>query len=980
MSEPKTIADFVEMLGLLHDIGKLTDEFLRLQSADNRSLPAASRFRYYYQMVVDPATIVSVPGATGGAVDKLKTLRANAAIAGAHYPYGVANLAPALGEWSATAPDGQTYTLAEGIDIAHPGYFKKVTPAAWQQATGKAMQPAHIVAIMHGIAHYEKEAPSPDDGAIVSQPYAQTYLGAPFGDEAHIAVGTDDGLSARYRKLAEALAIADRTKRLAALRELLSAGIGDTQRPTNEVTLWDWGYTTASLAKAALYWITQHNWPGDLADIPIQTLAVTVNRLEQYSNADKITDLTGLRLTLDEAYAQVQRIIEEELGLGNRFYHDETGAYFLVAAGELTEALSARIRACFPADLQPQIYVGTSVKLSEIDSGDAETSSVAIRHLLAQVRTKALQKKLVYFDDGNTATLGGTWEIDDARPHNAERCSVCGQRPVGYPHKDHAAEPGLKLPKWADSEKAIRRNVCRVCLARRGRSAEQWAKGGHQRTIWTDDAADDNGRLALFVGELDLQGWLEGGLVSTLVVSRPHDKKDPVQKNPSPARLYRMAETARAFWEETVAHLDDADVVGQRAHRLALYPPTDDLERLNDSKHLGSYHAYELDVDGVMLAVMWDGKRFITAENLAYFVKRWKPDEKADKEDGGLSRLQARLEGNEFRIMEPTGYGEASFVRTTTTVERTDPLGAFTPAISLLAEPSLCMVLVPADKALTLAQKIRARYAAQMGRVRDRLPLNIGLVFFPRRTPIRSVLDAGRRMLAMGGEWRWEQWTVSEAKHETTETKLTFQNGVSWHIPTKAGDGVTKDQWYPYFLKAKPADAGSEVAFTDLVHVNDLKPGDTVWVRPSRFDYEFLDSTARTYDIHYDAATGKRSVRPTRPYRLDDLDTLEGMWGELLHLQRTQRYQVVQTIESTWEGWNTNGEDRQQSGVFKQFVTDTLAGAAWPQGQWRKILEEGHDKCLIDAGVSGVLADVVELHMQILKEPEPKKNGAPAAK
>ena len=54
--------------------------------------------------------------------------------------------------------------------------------------------------------------------------------------------------------------------------------------------------------------------------------------------------------------------------------------------------------------------------------------------------------------------------------------------------------------------------------------------------------------------------------------------------------------------------------------------------------------------------------------------------------------------------------------------------------------------------------------------------------------------------------------------------------------------------------------------------------------------------------------------------------------------------------------------------MFRQFVTDTLAGAEWPKSQpWGGISREWRDK-LVQAGASGELADLVELHMEILKE------------
>jgi hypothetical protein len=55
--------------------------------------------------------------------------------------------------------------------------------------------------------------------------------------------------------------------------------------------------------------------------------------------------------------------------------------------------------------------------------------------------------------------------------------------------------------------------------------------------------------------------------------------------------------------------------------------------------------------------------------------------------------------------------------------------------------------------------------------------------------------------------------------------------------------------------------------------------------------------------------------------------------------------------------------------VFSQFVTDTLANATWTKDykKWTDIPLDQRQQ-LIDAGVRGELADLAELHMEILKE------------
>jgi hypothetical protein len=139
-------------------------------------------------------------------------------------------------------------------------------------------------------------------------------------------------------------------------------------------------------------------------------------------------------------------------------------------------------------------------------------------------------------------------------------------------------------------------------------------------------------------------------------------------------------------------------------------------------------------------------------------------------------------------------------------------------------------------------------------------------------------------------------------------------------------------------------------------------------VRPSRFDFEFLDTNARRYEIHYDQ-DGRRPRR-TRPFYLEDLDRLGRLWEALKPLNASQLHQVIYTIEVTRERWfgRDNGGRSLEDDVFRQFVADTLAGAAWPTGKrWGDIPADGQER-LIRAGISGELADLAEWHLEILKE------------
>jgi len=767
----------LETLGLIHDLGKLSNTFLQSQEPSstqtyNHNLLADPRQIAIYQNLADP---------NNPATRKIQEWLGEAATTPCAFGER-ADLTTILDQVKFTDWTGQRYRFVELMPlVAKPSLAwgqNAISPADWQQALGKGMQPGLLIAALHGVAHIEKEG----DPQQHKQHYGDVFRASPFGWEERIETGMTQELTDALRALPLAdikqIALDQRREWLARMRAEMRRGLADNRRPHNEVSLWDWGYTVATLAKAASAYIYKNGWPANLADLPFRTLRITLNRLECYARSDKISDLLGVRRVLDDAFGRIQVLLEEVYALSNCFYHDETGAYYLFAdlnyRDEEIAALCQEIQAHFPPDLRPQVHWGERVTAGQLD----QDKRLAAK-LVAEPHRQALQESPVHAD--NNLYLFET-EWNEGRPENAEICTVCGVRPVGYPRQGTAPNVERDLAPWATQDKAEQRNICRVCLDRRGRRAQEWGEKSLQGTIWADEVADDNGRLALFVGKLGLEGWLDGALLDTIQVT------SGTTKTPSPARLYRIAETARAFWEAVSESLTPG-VVGQRPFRLALYP--------NRPPDLGDFHAYELEVEGIASSVVWDkpNGRFLTAENLGSLAQRWQES---------LDELHERLQGQAFNICESSEFGRPGQPLLQAQIERVETLDGYHPIIPLLAEPSICMILVPADKALALARAVKREYEARMGRVRDRLPLSLGLIFCQRRTPIRAVLEAGRAMLEMAGPFDmnsgagWEGWRLVDKNASSPgECELVFDNGIPSRVPILAGDCKTKDEWYP---------------------------------------------------------------------------------------------------------------------------------------------------------------------------------------
>ncbi|HEX9926569.1 MAG TPA: hypothetical protein VGD99_28240 [Anaerolineae bacterium] len=496
-----------------------------------------------------------------------------------------------------------------------------------------------------------------------------------------------------------------------------------------------------------------------------------------------------------------------------------------------------------------------------------------------------------------------------------------------------------------------------------------------------------------------------------------------IRKTPSFARLRRVWETTRRFWQEVLPTDENtnivasiaAQVIGSTGPRLEIkgsLAPADDRHQSP-----GSFHTYELRLGQTRLSVVWDPdhSRFITCDNLAYATQLLRKDVK--------TAITGKL-----TIEEPAGYGSQNKEWGTIAVDQVQAINdkegnpvTYTPAIPILAEPRTFMALVPADKALDLAQAIKTKYEREMGKVRNRLPLHLGVVYFHRRTPLRAALDAGRRMLRqkpLGGETTWtvqetpaeqpgDKLLDPELKKDTAQFEKWYavelkqgERELTWRVPAVMGDGATEDVWYPYvfletdnddsrvngrqraFKGLRPTANGAEACW--LVHVADLRADDRVYFTPATLDFEWLDTTGRRFEIAYDE-NGRRRGRFTRPYLLDELEALQMIWNTLsYHLTTNQIYILRDLVEARRLEWQVATNDP----TFRQFCREAIANTGWLPGvageqshrEGNKPWEvDGEDKPVwlsrwADYAAHGWLNDVVELYLQVMKaEPETAK-------
>ncbi|MBP6472228.1 MAG: CRISPR-associated protein Csx11 [Chloroflexi bacterium] len=802
----------------------------------------------------------------------------------------------------------------------------------------------------HNTAHFDKQEPLKSG----KQNFPGTQISTAFGFETVVGANLTTQLWSLPWNDFTTLNASNRHSLLTSVQTLFATVGADTRRPINEINLWDWGMLVGAFYKTAVAAVILGHQPAN-RDLRWQLLGVRTDALTYLTNVSRLPDLEARKNTLQVAIENVKMLLEETYPLAAEVYRDENGSLYVVP--ELTnllglqdgndQTLLGHIQEQFATDgeIVPDITLDpTPWWGQDPDRNGNDEMPPAGAMLLSQATLQS-----------DVYAIGKTWE-----GKRQEVCPVCGLRPCVSKQVDY----------------------CQICGERRKGRVAEWLQN-QSKTIWLDEVADRNGRLALITGTFDLTNWLDGLLVETLLVQEPANDT-AVSKNSSFARLRRIWQTTQTFWQEAQASTNQTLTDARRRLTVKLANPPD----------LQANQTYELDLHGrSRMSVLWDGQHLISTDNLSYTAVQLgiKPEEHQTPADAALA-VGTWLDSNKQKVFQLISDDEKNrrFDIQIADIDYQD--AEYAAAIPILAQPRTFMALVPADKALDIAAAIQTKYEREMGKVRNRLPLHLGLVYFHRRTPLRAALDAGRRMLRYEvGGMKDEVWTVQgvrclsrdespeklvkETKHFdlTVAVTLNDKNGrsLTWHVPNVMGDGITPDNWYPYVFiqgevnghsltfkapRPKP-DGKTEECW--LILASQLQAGDQIYFTPATLDFQWLDSTARRFEIAYDK-NGRRCDHLTRPYLLDQLDEIEEAWGMLQSLSKNQLYALRDVIEQKRAAWFIDPQDSLTNETFTQFCADVVRNT-----KWKTTVDL---KKLTNWAITGLLANTIQLHVSIMKK------------
>jgi len=771
------------------------------------------------------------------------------------------------------------------------------------------------------------------DSSPLLQNLGKFYLATPFGEpenwlsEEQCEKNTKEFQKKLYNILKEfhtkcnelSWLIERRQELLLLMEEYLSASVADTRLPTNDVSLWQHSYYTASLFKAmmARHLLTQEyracDDRGNLVYFKehLGILGVCWKEDDLIARCYRPTEIVGWRKRLDEVVQKIKKEVETESCLGNEIYRDRDGIYFIVPSyhdsGKGSEGHKS-VKDALDALLPRFEYLLNSDDTIPGDlAWEARYKDVGLNILgLADVLKSCSGSGVEILRTGPAKPVWlCSWKnIKEAK----EVCARCKVRPITFSGTSAGSE----------GDKQRRCDVCEQ-MAEIGRTLRQQAKFDEPQTkrlIGTDSSAkywtfdikkllkdkgngDDEhtNRLALVQGIFDLRPFLSGTAFSNLLVNRPQDfSVMPEVKDQS---------QDIATWDSMLKAAEDAWKQVQNAGPGNMTVAKDTLRQIFQDKYLFSAGDGRADgKDGIEKAVNYLRHTVIDssfAPELGF--EHGRLINYALCQHPAPSRLARMWETTARSVCSPLRWCEGRKVH-------------YSP-ISL--DCGQFMVLVPASCAWDLILDTYNEYCRSFARVRHLLPLHLSATAFYYKSPLYIAIDAARRFSRLGLGRSAEWWKFKERKTEGDRYILCWEapegKKVRWKVPRMLPNG-REDRFFTWFWP----ESGRHP-----VHVSEIENGVTYRVYPSTFDYEVLDATVRRYDIRF--LPGK-TCRPhsfvrhggPRPYRLSDLEVWQGLDSVVEGVEKHQQKILIELLARLHRDWHDSQYKVERRSVSRDAV------------------------------------------------------------
>ena len=341
------------------------------------------------------------------------------------------------------------------------------------------------------------------------------------------------------------------------IKDWYSHILSDSRFPINDITLFDQAYMTASMFKAVLAQLVMDNSKSDTyeknpSSIKWRILGIQYDKMGLAEKGFKLASIKWYREISKEIDEEIKKLLEVKYPIGNEIYRDETGIYFIVGEdlGEDTNSGIAKLKSnlnelenkifkifdkCLKGEVYPYIsltkasrgLMNLSTLLEKAKENFLKRKTDLIKVQKQELEKYFLKKKVSEIEELRNYPIDENTEFilkkdKEKVPKKCEKeeeleynfaigvCPICQVRLI------------FKSDKCKNNSPTI----CEICDSRiHHNQVASWIGNISGETIWIDEIKDKNNRVAYISLKFELEDWLSGDLLNSLLERNMDYKK-----------------------------------------------------------------------------------------------------------------------------------------------------------------------------------------------------------------------------------------------------------------------------------------------------------------------------------------------------------------------------------------------------------------------------------------------------------------------
>jgi len=779
---------------------------------------------------------------------------------------------------------------------------------------------------------------------------------------------------------------------LESIKEPFSNSLGETRIPANDVTLYDHSFSTASLYKTQLARAVLEGKVEGTEEWRVFGLFWNGTRF--VSQAKKVADALKRQEIIESIREKLKRIFEVEYTIGNAIFEDNDSIFFTFPAFHDSEELAAEC-------MEKAVEVIRKESDNDLWPIFALSQSRRSPTVIAQMMEffdgkKGIEKEspVLCIQDKNSEFLpyttleNPTLEIPEYKNEKYDICPVCRIRAKKEKHK-----------------------TCDVCFRRRrGRITDWVGNRDNSETIWIDEVADENNRVALVSLEFDIGDWMDGTFVNTLFSQSFEDWAS--NKKFDKHSLDRPKEHLKEALEHLRFVLDKNKDKKERAKRLDIFFEDLDVSEENLDIHLANIakkfgknvddltendlfnYLFHKQPSPARLRRIWrETEDFIEeVQKQIHAVVKWpkrivieveeEPARWDDFSTGKITELVNLSPDN----LPVTYLGDRKFI-TITSFEgykaKSDGLKGVKKFLNQNIGKELKIKKDDSYNEKEKEQKIKITKIKPESRTYiPTITITKSPYQFQMLVPATSVPRVLEIVTSLYDDWfskvkgklplklgilvanrKFPLYVLLDSASKMLKGKQ-FRKPISME-PYWDVNELSSDPYYGYYPTAPPEDIPPE----KLVPI---KNGRKFYLSPGYFDFDFLGGTGDRGRIFY---SGKNDSKPQResieygrikprPYYFYEIKRILKLRDILGELTKTQVNGIERALIAKLEEWKDVDSDNKNE-VFREFAKAVIIDAFKPKKWWKMSSEKRG--FIEDAIKSGLLLDTIQLFNHVLK-------------